>query len=168
MYSKLQLLPGAELFEGKCCRYNWEMLQISIQQQTLLLLLLLQKWGAIYLKQQPEKDKHWKKKLSHFDLKSWVTGGTKIRYGIPSNWKIFESKWLDIESQFDSNILQLLGIPAQILFRQWLNFLGQNESIFSFSEKLGVIIYIKQQSGKDKHPSSALPSGATWCIGQCS
>ena len=28
---------------------------------------------------------HWKKKWSHFDLKSWVTGGTKIRPGIPSN-----------------------------------------------------------------------------------
>ena len=24
-------------------------------------------------------------KWSHFDLKSWVTGGTKIRPGIPSN-----------------------------------------------------------------------------------
>ena len=22
---------------------------------------------------------HWEKKLTHFDLKSWVTGGTKIR-----------------------------------------------------------------------------------------
>ena len=39
---------------------------------------------------------HWKKKLSHFDLKSWVTGGTKIWPGIPSNWRIFESNWLDI------------------------------------------------------------------------
>ena len=34
---------------------------------------------------------HWKKKSSHFDLKNWVTGGTKIQPGIPSNWKIFES-----------------------------------------------------------------------------
>ena len=38
---------------------------------------------------------------SHFDLKSWVTGGTKIRPGIQSNWRIFESKWLDIGSQFE-------------------------------------------------------------------
>ena len=51
---------------------------------------------------------HWKKKCSHFDLKSWVTGGTKIRPGIPSNWKIFESNWPSIYnydsilSQFDS------------------------------------------------------------------
>ena len=105
---------------------------------------------------------HWKKKLSQFDQKSWVTGGTKIRPRIPSNWKIVESNWLDIESQivrvnlthfiylrifesncqsqfysfyifeniwvkltrywelncpsqFDSNILQLLGIPDRIL-----------------------------------------------------
>ena len=42
---------------------------------------------------------HWKKKWSHFDLKSWVTGGSKIRPGIPTNWRIFESNWLDIESQ---------------------------------------------------------------------
>ena len=27
-------------------------------------------------------------------------GGTKIRPGIPSNWRIFESDCLDIESQF--------------------------------------------------------------------
>ena len=29
--------------------------------------------------------KHWKKKWSHFDLKTWVTNGTKIRTGIPRN-----------------------------------------------------------------------------------
>ena len=94
-----------------------------------------------------------KKKIwSHFDLKSWVTGGTKIRPGIPSTWRIFESNWLyidfdsilrinsnwlslssqfdsiltltrfwksiqidSISSQFDLNILQLLGIPGRIL-----------------------------------------------------
>ena len=83
------------------------------------------------------------KKWSHFDLKNWVTGGTKIRPGIPSNWRIFESNWLDIEkeflnclsisSQFDSKILQWLGIPGRILvppvtqiFRsKWLHFLFQ-------------------------------------------
>ena len=57
-----------------------------------------------------------RKKWSHFDLKNWVTGGTKIRPGNPSNWRIFETNWLDIASQFN-----------------WLNFLGQNDSIFSFS-----------------------------------
>ena len=34
-------------------------------------------------------------------------GGTKIRPGITINWRI--------SSQFDSNILQLLGIPGRIL-----------------------------------------------------
>ena len=43
---------------------------------------------------------HWNKKRSHFDLKSWVTGCTKIRPGIPSNWRIFELKWLEIDSQY--------------------------------------------------------------------
>ena len=43
-----------------------------------------------------------KEKMESFDLKSWVTGGTKIRPGILSNWRIFESNWLDIESQFNS------------------------------------------------------------------
>ena len=54
-------------------------------------------------------------KWTHFDLKRWVTGGTKIWPGIPSNSRTFESNWLDIDSQFDSNILQLLGIPSRIL-----------------------------------------------------
>ena len=69
-----------------------------------------------------------KQKWSHFDLKSWVTGRTIIRPGIPSNCRIFESNW--ISSQFESNILQLLGIPGRIivppvtqLFRsKWLHF----------------------------------------------
>ena len=39
---------------------------------------------------------HRKKIWSHFDLKSWVSGGTKIRPGISSNWRIFESNWLDM------------------------------------------------------------------------
>ena len=68
---------------------------------------------------------HRKKKWSHFDLKSWVTGGIKIWLGIPSSWRIFESNWLDIESQFDWNILQYSVTR--------LNFLGQNDSISSFS-----------------------------------
>ena len=91
---------------------------------------------------------HWKIKWSHFDLKSWVTEGTNIQPAILSDWRIFESNWLDIESQiklrvnkkwlslssqFDSNILLLLGIPVEFSFRQWLNYLGQNNYIFSFS-----------------------------------
>ena len=71
-----------------------------------------------------------RKNGSNFDLKSWVTGGTKIRPGIPSNWKIFMSYWFDIENQFDSNILQSLGIQGlilvppvtQLLRWKWLHF----------------------------------------------
>ena len=110
---------------------------------------------------------HWKKKWSHFDLKSWVTGGTKIRPGIPSNWRMFESNWVDIENQFEidfhkekkltlnvksiwlknspiswnpwSNFRVILGhfdlkSWVKFLFRQWLNFLGPNDSLFSFSK----------------------------------
>ena len=77
--------------------------------KTLVFFLISAKgirWsGAVY----------WKKKWSHFDRKSWVTGGTKIRPGIPSKWEIFESNWLSISSQFDSNTFQLLGIPGRIL-----------------------------------------------------
>ena len=55
--------------------------------------------------------------------------GTKIRPGIPTNWRIFES----IDSIFDSNILQLLSIswriivpPVTLLFRSnWLHFFFQ-------------------------------------------
>ena len=39
-----------------------------------------------------------KEKIESFWPKSWVTGGIKIRSGILSNWRIFEAKWLDIES----------------------------------------------------------------------
>ena len=56
-----------------------------------------------------------KKKWNDFDIKSWVTGWTKIQPGIQSNWRIFESIWLSRSSQFYSNILQLLGIPGRIL-----------------------------------------------------
>ena len=85
---------------------------------------------------------HWKKKWCQFDLKSWVTGGTKIRTWIPSNWRIFESSWLDIESQNESNwldILQLLGIQGRILvppvtqiFRsKWLHFSFSDVKLFN-------------------------------------
>ena len=38
-------------------------------------------------------------KWSHLDLKRWFTGEIKIRPAILSNWRTFESNWLDIESQ---------------------------------------------------------------------
>ena len=50
------------------------------------------------------------KKIESFDLSSWVTGGTKIRCGIPSNWRIFESNWLNIVSQFQN----WLSISSQL------------------------------------------------------
>ena len=91
---------------------------------------------------------HWKKKWSHFDLKSWVTGKTKIRHGIPSNWKIFESNWLDIES-FIINLTQifsnwLLGIPGRILVppvtqlfgSKWLHFFFQCRSALNVGDSI--------------------------------
>ena len=49
------------------------------------------------------------------NLKSWVTGGSKIRHGISSNWRIFESNWLLI-----------LVLPVTQLFRsKWLHFFFQ-------------------------------------------
>ena len=57
----------------------------------------------------------WTKKWSNFDLKSWVTGGNKIRPRIPSKWRIFLSNWLSLSTQVDSNILQLLEISDRIL-----------------------------------------------------
>ena len=72
-------------------------------------------WTALKAKHDNGSSAALKKKWSHFDLKSWVTDRTKIRHGIPRNWRIFVSKLIDIESKFDSNILQLLGIPCRIL-----------------------------------------------------
>ena len=113
---------------------------------------------------------HWKKKWSHVDLKSWVTGVTKIWPRIPSNWRIFESNWLDIEnqidiltlniksiwlsisSQFDSqyrvNLTQIFSnyteFRVEFWFRQRLNFLGQNDSIFSLSVQVQQFIGSKK------------------------
>ena len=45
-----------------------------------------------------------RKKLSHFDMKSWVTCGTKIRPRKEGNYRIFESNWLNIKSPIDSTL----------------------------------------------------------------
>ena len=59
---------------------------------------------------------HRKKNKSHFDLKTWVTCGTKFWPGISSNWRLFEIlNWVDIESQFYSKIIKFLEIPGQNL-----------------------------------------------------
>ena len=57
-----------------------------------------------------------RKKLSHFDKKSRVTGGTKIRHGKVGNWRIFESNWLNNKSRIDSTLRVkfLLNIESQI------------------------------------------------------
>ena len=64
-------------------------------------------------------------KSSHFDQKSWVTGRTKIWLMIPSNWRIFESKLLDIEcqsiSQYRVNFTRNIGSI-------WLAISGQFDS----------------------------------------
>ena len=130
----------------------------------------------------------WKKKRSHFDLKSWVTAELKfdprfrvigeylsqidLILRVNSNW-FSESKltqywdsiqidsrnpnWLNIKSQFkltfgiqidsilrvnsnwfsESKLTQIFSNYSEsrvkFQFSQWLNFLGQNDSIFSFS-----------------------------------
>ena len=83
-----------------------------------------------------------RKKWSHFDLKSWVSGGNKIRPGILNHWRISESNWLDIESQIDSNILQLLGIPGQILVPPLTQLLRSNDSIFLSVKKSLQIFFL--------------------------
>ena len=74
---------------------------------------------------------HWKKKGSNFDLTKWVTGGTKIRPGIPSNSRIFESNWHDIDSQIDLTLrVKWLGILGQILVPPVTQLFRSKESIF--------------------------------------
>ena len=67
----------------------------------------------------------WKKKLSHFDLKNWVTGGTKIQPGI---WIIGEYL-----SQIDSILRVNFNYSESLVefqSRLWLIFLGQHDYIF--------------------------------------
>ena len=90
-----------------------------------------------------------------YDLKRWDTGRINIWPEIKNIWKIFESNWLDIESQFSSNILQLLGIPGWILVLPVTHILGQNDSIFSFSAESGLT---------ENWPNSVI---LTWRFSQC-
>ena len=81
--------------------------------------------GARRLSLEEDCGSHWKKKLSHFDLNSWVTGGTKIWPGIPSNWRMFELNWLDIERQFEirySNIRVNLTQIFSNYSESWVEF----------------------------------------------
>ena len=66
---------------------------------------------------------HREEKMSHFDLKSWVTGGIIIRAGKVSNWRIFESIGLSMLSQFDSQCW--VNLDSQC----WINLTLNVESI---------------------------------------
>ena len=66
---------------------------------------------------------HWKKKWSHFDLKIWVTGGTKIR------WRIFEWNFTQLFSSYSESRVKILVPPVTQLFRsKWLHFFQWNPS----------------------------------------
>ena len=95
---------------------------------------------------------HREKKLSHFDLKSWVivaelkfdlkswvTGGTKIRLGKVGNWRKFESIWLSVLSQFDSQCWVNLTLNVEPIglsmlshfdFQCWVNLTLNVETIW--------------------------------------
>ena len=66
-----------------------------------------------------------KKELSHFDLKSWVTGRITIQPGKVSNWRIFESIWLSMLCQFDSQCWVNLTLNVESI---WLSMLSQFDS----------------------------------------
>ena len=74
---------------------------------------------------------HWKITWSHF------TGGTIILLGIPSNWRIFVSNWLDIFSQFDFQSRGRILVPPVIQpFRlKWLHF-SFSDTKLHFTHKL--------------------------------
>ena len=98
---------------------------------------------------------HWRKKRSQFDLKSRVTGGSEIRPGIPSNWRIFESNCLSISSQFDSNVFQVLGIPGRTLVQlvtqlyrsKWLHYFLQ------WNYRADLTHYLKRACKNDVTPT---------------
>ena len=72
-----------------------------------------------------------REKLSHFDIKSWVTCGTKIRPTIVGNWRIFEPNWLNIKSQIESTLIEsLIDSTLRVKLTQhwesnWLNIESQ-------------------------------------------
>ena len=67
-------------------------------------------------------------------------------FRVIGEWRIFEPNRLDFESKFkiDSqyrvNMTQIFSNYSEswveFEFHQWLNFLGQNDSIFSFSDQM--------------------------------
>ena len=81
--------------------------------------------GGKFSQEQIFLSVHREKKLSHFDLKSWITGGIIIRPGKVSNWRIFESIWLSMLSQFDSQFWVNLTHNVESI---WLTMLSQFDS----------------------------------------
>ena len=77
-----------------------------------------------------------KKKMESFWPKSWVTRGIKIRPGIPSNWRTFESNWLDIESQID-NLNQIDSI-LRVKLTIWLSISSQFDSQYQVNLTLNI------------------------------
>ena len=77
-----------------------------------------------------------KEKMESFDLKSWVTRGTKIRPRIPSCWRIFEWNSLDIKSHINNLTLNIsspciwLKKSPIITRNPRLNFSYANDSTF--------------------------------------
>ena len=65
------------------------------------------------------------KKLSHFDLKSWVTGGIIIRPGKVSHWRIFQLIVLSMLSKFDSQCWVNLTLNVESI---WLTMLSHFDS----------------------------------------
>ena len=110
-------------------KFNYKKYYLNWGTKSFISDIILEQLSSVLCRHMDLKEK-W----SHFDLKSWVTGGTKIRPVIPSNWKIFESNWLSISSQFDSNILQLLRITGRILVPPVTQLFRSKWLIFSFSD----------------------------------
>ena len=77
---------------------------------------------------------HWKKKWSHFDLKSWVTGGTKFDPGLRvigeylSKIDSILRVNFEMDSQFSVNLTRLLDLgrilvsPLTQLLTVWMVF----------------------------------------------
>ena len=76
-----------------------------------------------------------------------LNSSTDVRHW-ESNWQL-DSQY---RKKFYSHILRSPGIPGRILVRQWLNFLGQNDSIF-----LSVMCHSAASSQREK-----LFLGADW------
>ena len=115
-------LRGGDSLSGRHGSDGGRALQSSLGTRTLRQTAAKQRrWVSL------TREGHSKKKWSHFDLKSWVIGRSKIRTRILSTWKIFELIWLDIESQFDS----ILRVNLTRYWEStWLDIESQFDSIF--------------------------------------